>query len=75
MVIWLTSKQRFFLKLRQTSHIVDDLIFFNNKQQSVAELLSHIKEEAQVWLLAGFKQIGPFPCFFWSSFRSPAVVM
>ena len=37
---------------------------FDSKQLTVAELLLRIKDEADVWLLAGFKQIGAFPAAF-----------
>jgi hypothetical protein len=37
---------------------------FDSKQLTVAELLWRVKEEADVWLLAGFKQIGAFPAAF-----------
>jgi len=37
---------------------------FDSKQLTVAELLLRVKDEADVWLLAGFKQIGAFPAAF-----------
>ena len=41
---------------------------FDSKQLTVAELLLRVKEEADVWLLAGFKQIGAFPAAFGAPF-------
>jgi len=37
---------------------------FDRNQLTVMELVLHIKEEADVWLLAGFKHIGAFPAAF-----------
>ena len=37
---------------------------FDRNQLTVAELVLHIKEEVDVWLLAGFKHISAFPAAF-----------
>ena len=48
---------------------------FDSKQLTVAELLLRVKDEADVWLLAGFKQIGAFPAAFAPPFGRSLLIL